>query len=161
MAGNWAIRRIFMKPFFRKAGPSDTEVLRRLAYSSEGYWGYDTRFMDTFNAVFNITSDFICRYPVYIGLGPCGAVCFWGIIPDGDCAELEYFYIDRSCLKNGYGRAMWGHLTGWCRQHHIHTLSFVTSPMAVGFYTKMGAAQSGTRKSSIDRRDIPFLTFHP
>lgn len=155
-----------MELTFRHAEVSDTELLRKLAFSSEQFWGYDEKFMETFHKVFNITSDFIINHPVYVGYSTKSSrsdftepVCFWGVIPDKNSAELEYFYTQISSLKKGCGRLMWKHMTDWCRGHHIHTLTMVTSPQAVGFYEKMGASLSGTRKSSVDGRDIPFLTF--
>lgn len=154
---------IDMEITFRKAEVSDTKMLRNLAFSSEQFWGYDGRFMEIFDKTFNITPDFIKNHPVYVGFVPDSSepVCFWGMIPDGDCGELEYFYTQSSRLKKGYGRLMWNHLTDWCRRNRIRTLTMVTSPQAVGFYEKMGAYREGTRNSSIDGRKIPFLVFHP
>lgn len=152
-----------MELTFRKAETSDTELLRNLAFSSEQFWGYDEKFMETFDRTFNITPDFIKRHPVYVGIAAefSEPVCFWGVIPDGDSGELEYFYTRSSRLKKGYGRLMWNHLTDWCLRNRIRTLTMVTSPQAVGFYEKMGAVRAGTRESSIDGRNIPFLVFHP
>lgn len=149
----------------RRAGTEDTDTLRRLARESEAHWGYDETFMDTFDRMFNITGPFISEHPVFVFmeeeevLAQQHALAFWGMIPDRDRGELEFFYISLDCLNRGYGRRMWDHMTGWCRENGIRELSFVTSWEATGFYEKMGAVQDGEARSVIDGRPIPHFTY--
>lgn len=140
---------------FVRAVPEDTRCLRSLARESEAHWGCDTVFLETFDRLFNITEDFITEQPVYVLWDGKAPAAFWGLKPDHDGWELEYFYVAERALGTGYGRRMWLHMTGWCRAHQIQQIHFVTSPQAIGFYEKMGAALSGTSRSVIDGRKIP------
>lgn len=42
---------------FVQAIPENVENLRALAHKSEAHWGYDKKFMDTFDSKFNITEN--------------------------------------------------------------------------------------------------------
>lgn len=136
-----------------------TENLRRLAYESEAHWGYDNRFMETFDRRFNITEKFVCENPVYAASDSRGLLGFWGLSKREKQWELEYFYIDSRWLNTGLGRLMWEHLIRWCRENHVASLELVTSPQAAGFYQKMGARMEGEKPSVIDGRPVPFLTY--
>lgn len=143
---------------YHPATSADTPSLRRLARGSEAVWGYDEVFMERFYREFNITERFIEENPVYVACSGKELVAFWGMRQDGGKWELEYFYIEAGRLGCGYGRQMWGHLTGWCKDRGIGCFHFVTSPQAIGFYEKMGAVRDGERESVIDGRAIPHFT---
>lgn len=144
---------------FRKAAQEDVEVLRRLAYQSEAHWGYHESFMERFHQEFNITKAFLTEHPVFVGETEAEIVAFWGMVQNQEGCELEYFYVASSCLGEGYGKVMWQHMTDWCRNRHIPSIHFVTSPQAVGFYEKMGAVQDRMAESVIDGRMIPHFQF--
>lgn len=144
---------------FETAGICDLTELRNNARESEAHWGYDKAFMDIFDRDFNISKQFLSQYPVYISRIDGRIAAFWGVIPDGNQCELEYFYISRESLNKGYGKQMWNHLTDWCRKQGIEKITFVTSWQAIGFYEKMGARQDGLSKSVIDGRDIPHFVY--
>lgn len=144
---------------FYKADEASLPLLRSIAYQSEAHWGYDASFMRIFEQKFNITNEFLKNHPVYAGRSGDKTVGFWGIKrAEGRC-ELEYLYIAPEYLNCGYGRILWQHLTAWCREHTIPAFEFVTSPQAVGFYEKMGAAMIGETQSAIDGRNIPLLQY--
>lgn len=144
---------------FEPASTGDVRTLRTTARESEAYWGYDTVFLDEFDSTFNITGEFISSFPVFVSREKGEIIAFWGAVPDGVQCELEYFYISRSVLKHGYGKCLWNHFTGWCRDNGIREITFVTSWEAVGFYLKMGAVQDGTSRSVIDGREIPHFVY--
>lgn len=145
---------------FFKAQADELPLLRTIAHRSEAHWGYSRSFMEIFDRKFNITEAFLRDHPVYSGKLQEATVGFWGMQNLGtDHPELEYFYIAPEYLGQGYGKVMWQDLTGWCREEGILSFEFVTSPQAVGFYEKMGAAVTGERRSSIDGRRIPFLEY--
>jgi len=62
------------------------------------------------------------KHPVYVGMEENRPVCFWGAIPSGNKCELEFFYVDTTCIRKGYGAAMWQHFTSWCRQNRIEVI---------------------------------------
>lgn len=145
---------------FHKADITEINQLRNIAYQSEAHWGYDDVFMDVFEKRFNITKEFLQQHPVYAGTVEDDTVGFWGMQDvDTDCPELEYFYIAPAYLNRGLGKLMWLDLTAWCRANGVAAFEFVTSPQAVGFYEKMGAAVTGERRSAIDGRMVPLLEY--
>ena len=146
---------------FIRAAAGDAEALRLLAHKSEAHWGYDEKFMAEFDRSFNVTEEFILSNPTFVLREDASPVAFWGLRPDFDTWELEYFYVSSEALGKGYGKHMWEHLTKWCREHEIKRIHFVTSHQAIGFYEKMGATLSGTSKSMIDGREIPYFTYEP
>ncbi len=145
---------------FHKADMAEIYRLRNIAYQSVAHWGYDASFMDIFEERFNITREFLQHNPVYAGTIGNEIVGCWGMQDvDTDCPELEYFYIASEYLNRGLGKRMWLNLTAWCKDNGVAAFGFVTSPQAVGFYEKMGAAVVGERCSSIDGRMIPLLEY--
>lgn len=144
---------------FIKAEKTYVTELRSIAYYSEKYWGYSDSFMEMFEKEFNITDEFVEKYPTYIGIEKNSPVCFWGIIDNENEYELEFFYVEEKKIGSGYGKAMWKHMVDWCKNHEVKSLHFVTSPQAVGFYERMGASVRGVSYSSIDGREIPRLTY--
>lgn len=144
---------------FEAAAEEDVPTLRAIARESEAHWGYSEVFMDEFDSIFNITGEFISESPVFVFRENGETAAFWGAVPSGPECKLEYFYIARSRLKHGYGKCLWNHFTGWCRDNKIREVTFVTSWEAVGFYRKMGAVQDGTSVSVIDGREIPHFRY--
>lgn len=144
---------------FYRAEIWETEELRLLARESEAHWGYDESFMGIFDNTFNITESFIRENPVFSAReGECMAA-FWGMRPDENGWELEYFYVSENVLGKGLGKKMWKHMTGWCEEQGVKQFHFVTSPQAVGFYEKMGAVQDGESRSLMDGRPIPHFVY--
>ena len=142
-----------------RAIPEDVEYLRSLAHKSEAHWGYDKRFMDTFDSQFNITPNFVLNNPVYIIWKDSIPIAFWGLRCDSEVWELEYFYVSEQNLGKGYGKQMWDHMINWCKEQEIREIHFVTSYQAIGFYKKMGAIQNRMSKSMIDGRSIPHFIY--
>lgn len=144
---------------FVRAIPNDVNQLRLLAHKSEAHWDYNETFMTIFDQVFNITEQFICKNPVYVLWNDTNPVAFWGLEQEEDCLELQYFYVEQSDIGKGYGKQMWNHMINWCEEHNIHSIHFVTSPQAIGFYNKMGATNDRMTQSVIDGRTIPHFTY--
>ena len=142
---------------FRKAELKDLYRLRPLARNSEGIWSFSEEFLNVFDAKYNIDEEFLAAYPVYIMERGEGLLGFWGLIPKGRAAWLEYFYIDASKTRKGLGKALLGHLKDYCRKARIEKLEFVTSQPALKFYERCGARVTGSTVSSIDGREIPQL----
>lgn len=145
---------------FIKATKPYITKLRSIAYYSEKHWGYSDSFMKIFEEEFNITEEFVEKYPTYMGVENSCPVCFWGMINSENTYELEFFYVDEEKLGCGYGRIMWEQMMEWCRSHGVKKFVFVTSPQAVGFYERMGAEVSGSAHSTIDGREIPRLIYY-
>ena len=76
---------------FVRAIPDDVEYLRTLAHKSEAHWGYDKKFMDTFDSKFNITEKFILNNPVYVIWKNFIPVAFWGLDAILKCGNWNIF----------------------------------------------------------------------
>lgn len=145
--------------YFRKACESDVTALREVARKSEAVWGFDNTFLQVFDETYNITKDFVRDNMVYVMEQNNVLIGFWGIIKNQQRAELEFFYINASQIRMGYGRLLWNHMLEWCCANHVARIDFVTSQPAVGFYMKCGARLNGTTCSMIDGREIPKLCY--
>ena len=144
---------------FRKAEKKDVPTLRMLAVRSEAVWGFDERFLRTFDEQYNITEQFIENNPAFV-LEEHGEIMgFWGIVRQKDIAELEYLYVDAAQIRKGIGRALWDHMVRYCSSEGIKRIEFVTSEPAIAFYLKNGARLNGGTRSSIDGREIPRLYY--
>ncbi|TJX68094.1 GNAT family N-acetyltransferase [Soehngenia saccharolytica] len=138
----------------RRAYPFEAGVLTDLAVASEAYWGYDKKFLDTFRAVYKVSEDYIINNPTFVLEEDDKAIGFYSIIENSEGVVLEYFYIDPSYIRKGYGRILWDHLIEFCKNRGILEFDFVASNEAVPFYEKMGAIKVGETKSLVesDRR---------
>jgi ribosomal protein S18 acetylase RimI-like enzyme len=142
----------------RQAKSEEAAVLTDIAVRSEAYWGYDPEFMESFRRAYKVTESFINENPVYV-IEEQGSISgFYGVVSDKGETELEYFYVSPDYIGKGLGKLLWTHLVGYCRENGIARISLVTSPQAVGFYTKLGAEQVGEVESLVRKgRMVPML----
>lgn len=142
----------------RRAKSEEAAVLTDIAVRSEAYWGYDPEFMESFRRAYKVTEGFIKENTVYVIEEQGSILGFYGIASDKGETELEYFYVCPECIGKGLGKLLWTHLAGYCRENGIAGISLVTSPQAVGFYTKLGAEQAGEIESLVRKgRMVPKL----
>lgn len=50
----------------RAAEKNDVDILNRIAYDSEAYWGYDLEYMKRFEEVYRITEEYVMSNPTFI-----------------------------------------------------------------------------------------------
>lgn len=50
----------------RIAEKNDVDVLNKIAYESEAYWGYDLEYMKRFEEIYRVTEDYIRVNPTFI-----------------------------------------------------------------------------------------------
>jgi len=144
----------------RQADTSHCERLNRIAVNSEAFWGYDSDFMESFKALYNIREEFIRDNETYVIEENESIIGFYSILMDNKEASLEYFYIEPKYIGKGYGRTLWNHLVNKCRNNNINEIVLVTSPQAKDFYIKMGAVQTGEVESIVmEGRKIPKLVY--
>lgn len=147
------------KIVFKSATAADVPVLRSFAVQSEAIWGSGEDFLCRFNDEYNVTEDFVRDNVVFILLEDGEIRGFWGAIPNGRQAELEYLYVAAAQIRKGYGKMLWDHMTGWCGANGINRVDLVTSQPAVGFYLKAGAVLDGGTRPPVDGREIPRLHY--
>ena len=86
---------------FEPAVMKETDRLRIIARESEAHWGYDKAFMDTFDRTFNITGEFIARYPVFCVREHGEITAFWGGMPEENVFSSGVFLHRQAGDKTG------------------------------------------------------------
>lgn len=144
----------------RKAEVSEAELLTDIAARSEAYWGYGKDFMDSFRIQYKVTEEMIDSQPTFIMEENGVVIGFYNLLSSDMETSLEYFYIETGYIGKGYGKLLWQHMADYCKNQGIREIAFVTSPQAVGFYTRMGAVQTGETDSIVlTKRRIPKLLY--
>ena len=144
----------------RKAKTDEASVLTDIAIKSEAYWGYDPDFMDSFRSIYSVTEKFIDENPTYVAEEDGNILGFYGVSGGGDGVELEYLYVSPEYIGNEIGKLLWDHMDKYCRESNVDRIILVTSPQAVGFYTKQGAVQVGEVESLVRKgRMVPKLVY--
>lgn len=153
---NFSVRKCDGMKRLRPARISEAVILTELAVESEAYWGEDKAFLSCFRDQYAVTKDFIEKNRVFILEAEYRIVGFYGIIPQGESAVLQYFYIRRSMIGHGYGKVLWIHMVSQCQLLGVDRIEFVTSPGAAPFYKKMGAKEVAIVASNLRKgRMIP------
>lgn len=145
--------------YFRQANEGDVASIRALVRNSEAIWGFSECFLHIFDEKYNVTADFVKNHISYVMTSQNQIVGFYGLMKEKQNAHLEYFYIESSQTRKGFGKILWKNMIDRCYANGIKRIDFVTSNPAVKFYTKCGAVLNGTTQSSIDGRDIPKLFY--
>lgn len=140
----------------RKAQACEADILTDIAVRSESYWGFDPDFMSNFKSIYRVTEKFINKNPTFVIEENDRIIGFYGVSNCGSDTELEYLYVGPEHIGKGIGKLMWNHLIVHCKDNSIDRITFVTSPQAVGFYTKQGAVQVGEVESLVRKgRMVP------
>lgn len=144
----------------RQAKSYESEILTRISIESEAYWGYDADFMEKFSSTYRVTEEFINNNPTFVMEEEGTIIGFYGMINSDNSTFLEYLYIEPSRIGKGYGKLLWNHMVGYCREKGIKEIEFVTSPQAEAFYTKLGAVVIEQVESLVTKgRIIPKLIY--
>lgn len=135
---------------YKKAESNDLIQLNKIAYESEAYWGYDETFMSIFKEKYVINEEFLNQSETFVMKDEESIIGFFSIKKHGLEATLEYFYIRVDLIGHGMGKKMWELMLEVCVMLNVESLSWVTSPGAIPFYTKMGSMRVGEVSSTID-----------
>lgn len=147
-------------PNIRRAEAYENEQLTRIAVKSEAYWGYDSKFMESFETLYRVTQEFIFENPTYVITENGVVIGFYALIETGKKACLEYLYVEPEYIGKGYGKLLWEHMVGYCKENGVSEIELVTSPQAKEFYIKMGADFIEDVDSIvIEKRRIPRLIY--
>ena len=144
----------------RRAKVGDADILTNIAINSEAYWGYDEDYMESFKDTYRVSENYISNYPTFLIEDDKEVVGFYGILMNEGETELEYFFIDPRYIRKGYGKLLWQHVIETARSLNIKAFEIITSPEAIGFYTKLGALKIGEVESLVKvGRKIPRLIY--
>ena len=116
--------------------------------------------MESFKDTYRVSENYISNYPTFLIEDDNGVVGFYGILMNEGEIELEYFFIHPRYIRKGYGKLLWQHVIETARSLNIKEFEIVTSPEAIGFYTKLGATKIGEVESLVKvGRKIPRLIY--
>lgn len=132
---------------FLKAKEEDLKVLNQLMIASEGYWGFDAKYLENFKKQYAIDGAYIRNHWCYILKEDNVIKGFYGFSFHSN--ELEYLYVLPDCMGQGIGRRLWQHMLMICHEAHIKEIFFVTSKAATGFYEKLGGQIIGIVESKV------------
>lgn len=133
----------------RRARPEDSEVLTGIAERSEAHWGCDAAFMEAFRRLYRITPELIAGSVTFVAEEDGACLGFYTLLSHDDATELEYLYLEPSCIGKGLGRLLWDHMADHCRREGIPDVQLVCGPEPKRFYEKMGAIQIGETASLV------------
>jgi GNAT superfamily N-acetyltransferase len=123
------------------AKANELKMLNDLAFESEAYWGEDDDYMKHFSENYKVTEDMITNEYVYILEEENVIVGFFLILRNKEVAELELFYVKRSLIGKGYGKALWAAMINFCKEKGIPKIALVASADVAEFYLKLGAVE--------------------
>src|SRR3990167_10551267 len=94
-------------PTIRGAQVGEATMLTALCVRSKAHWGYDAKFMRLSAASLRVSSADIALGRVLVAVdGKDRALGVASVIPDGDRADLDLFFVDPSFMGRGVGRAL-------------------------------------------------------
>ena len=132
-------------PTFRRASASDAARLRDLMLDGVRHWGHDVNHPAAFGALEADAPDSaeVAATPTWVVEEDGEVIAFYGLREHDDHVELYQMFMEVDRIGTGLGRRLWGHAVDEAARY-ADRMRIDSDPMAVGFYTTMGAV--------IDRR---------
>ena len=142
-----------------RASPGHARTLTDIAFAAKRYWNYPENWIQFWSPQLTISPDYILSNETWLAEVDGEAVAFYALGQDGDCWELDHFWVRPSSIRQGLGTFLFHHALARCRKHGIKVLKVESDPNAVGFYEKMGARRVGERHMEVDGqpRQLPVL----
>ena len=127
-------------PAIRAAQVGEATKLTALCVRSKAHWGYDAEFMRRSAASLRVSSADIALGRVLVAVdGKDRALGVASVIPDGDCADLDLFFVDPPFMGRGVGRVLFKAAVQAAYMFDTRTLTILADPNAAAFYERMGA----------------------
>lgn len=139
---------------------SDVEAMTDVIFRSKQANGYDGAFMEACREELRVTTASLGRaeYWVAVDGSVCGCVA---LAIDSACGEIENFFVDPDCHRQGIGRVLWDQVMSRVQDTNITRLVLDADPAAVPFYKAMGFVVIGeTPSGSIKGRMLPLMEMH-
>lgn len=148
-------------PAIRAAQVGEAAKLTALCVRSKAHWGYDAEFMRRSAASLRVSSADIALGRVLVAVdGKDRALGVASVIPDGDRADLDLFFIDPPFMGRGVGRALFKAVVQAARVSATTTLTILADPNAAVFYERMGARFLRNAPSdAIPGRSLPLYEY--
>ncbi len=148
-------------PAIRAAQVGEAAKLTALCVRSKAHWGYDAEFMRRSAVSLRVSSADIALGRVLVAVdGKDHALGVASVIPDGDRADLDLFFIDPPFMGRGVGRALFKAVVQAARVSATTTLTILADPNAAVFYERMGARFLRNAPSdAIPGRSLPLYEY--
>lgn len=147
----------------RQARVEDAEALSHLMFRSKGYWDYPRDLMEYWSekGELSITQEEIVSCPAYLLEYPeTGEIIgFYSLEAANGEWELKNLWVAPEHIGFGVGCALFLHACEIADMRGASSLTIVSDPHAVGFYTEMGAVLIGEKAldSPHGTRYLPIL----
>lgn len=128
---------------FRTALPADAPRLTEIAFAAKRYWGYPEHWIAVWREQLIITEEYVRSHQVILAEFSTQVAGFYGLISEGDRAELDYLWVDPPHIGQGIGRALVDHARHAAASSGAERLEIIADPNAEGFYWRMGAEKIG------------------
>ncbi|MDF2940055.1 MAG: hydroxyurea phosphotransferase [Gammaproteobacteria bacterium] len=141
-----------MPLLLRQAQAKDLPEMNQLIHSGFVYWEYVPERIDKIMALIKLEACRLDQYPMYLAYHESELIGFFGFskCKDGPKVdELQYFFIDKKHIGNGYGKQIWGLCCTMAKSHGISEFFIKSVIEAEGFYLKMGAKRIGQVASQV------------
>lgn len=129
---------------FRRATPDEAERLSAIARAAKASWGYPPAWLSAWESSLQITSEYLQRQLVFVGLQGQEPVGFYALEQRAEGWWLEHLWVAPSWHGRGAGRRLFEHALDSVRRVRPGKLVIEADPYAAGFYARMGARRTGT-----------------
>jgi len=144
----------------RPAQPFESTALSDLALRSKATWGYSPQFIAACQSALRLSPQFIDAVPVFLLEVEGMMAGFYALENWNDQADLTFFFIEPSFIRQGWGRVLWEHAIQSAARMGYSSLRIESDPNAEAFYVKMGARRSGDVPSPVmTGRRLPLLQY--
>ena len=127
-------------PAIRAAQVGEATRLTALCVRSKAHWGYDAGFMRLSAASLRVRSTDIALGRVVVAVdGKDRPVGVASVIPEGERADLDLFFVDPPFMGRGVGRVLFAAAVDTARSFGAKVLAILADPHAATFYERMGA----------------------
>ena len=136
-------------------------MLTALCVRSKAHWGYDAEFMRRSVAALRVRSADIALGRVLVAVdGKDRAIGVASVIPEGESADLDLFFVDPPFMGRGMGRVLFEAAVRSARLFGARTLTILADPKAAAFYERMGARFLRNAPSdAIPGRSLPLYEY--
>ena len=141
----------------RRARPSDSDELTRIAHAAKRHWGYSEQLIRHWEPDLTLRPGFVARQPAYCAVERSRPVAFYALSGRGRCRELEHMWVHPRRIGSGVGTLLFAHLINRLRIMGVTHLRIASDPNAEGFYIRMGARRVGDVASKPAGRALPLL----
>jgi GNAT superfamily N-acetyltransferase len=140
----------------RAAAPGDATALTDLALRAKASWGYDAAFMEACREELTITPNMLAAWRFWVAELGDVIVGMIALDPEGETAQLEFFFVDPDFQGRGIGRALMAAFNATCRDLGFTKVEVDADPNAEAVYQRLGYRTVGYSPSgSIPGRMLP------